>query len=40
MKFMKFTPIFTYFVPNAILMLKEDEMGRVCGTYGGKYKCI
>jgi hypothetical protein len=36
----KFTAIFIYFVLNAVLVLKEDKMGRVCGTYGGKYKCI
>jgi len=38
MRFMKFTAVFIYFVPDAILVLKEDEMGRVCGTCEGKYK--
>jgi drug/metabolite transporter superfamily protein YnfA len=37
-KFINFTAIFIYFVLNAILVLKEDEMGRVFGTYGGNYK--
>ena len=32
---LKFTAIFIYFVPNAILVLNADEMGRVCGTYAG-----
>jgi hypothetical protein len=40
MKFMKFTAIFIYFVPNAILVHREDEMGRVCVTYGAKYKSM
>ena len=28
------------FSPNIIRVIKEHEMGRACGTYGGEEKCI
>jgi hypothetical protein len=29
-----------YSSPNTIRMIKEDEMGRACGTNGGEEECI
>jgi hypothetical protein len=25
---------------HTVDQIKEDEMGRACGTYGGEYKCV
>jgi hypothetical protein len=27
-------------IPDSVIVVKEDEMGGACGTYGGLGKCI